>query len=187
MNNRRNSITSQAHELIENHFNKLGRPLDIAIDATCGNGHDAYFLLSLGFARLIAFDVQTQAVKATSLLCKEYATRLTLYQDCHSNITQYCDYPVDCVMFNFGYLPGAQKNLTTTADTSVMAIKQAQSLLANDGLITLLCYPGHTEGKIESELILKHLDNLSSSWIARRLTHPNDSANSPFLYLLSKT
>ena len=50
-----------AHEEWKKHL----KPGDRAIDATCGNGHDALVLSKLNLSHLYVFDIQEQAVQAT--------------------------------------------------------------------------------------------------------------------------
>lgn len=56
---------------------------------------------------------------------------------------------VRLVMFNLGYLPGGDKSLTTTATETSRAIQSAIELIAPDGLICVLAYRGHPEGRAE--------------------------------------
>lgn len=56
-------------------------------------------------------------------------------------------------MFNFGYLPGGDKTVTTTADSSVRAMQAAAALLAEGGLLTAVVYSGHPAGRTEAAAI----------------------------------
>ena len=46
---------------------------DLAIDATCGNGHDTLFLS--GFCTVIGLDIQTKAIQQTETLLKEHGKK----------------------------------------------------------------------------------------------------------------
>lgn len=88
-------------------------------------------------------------------------------------------------MFNFGYLPSGDKALTTQADTSLQALKMSLTCLADDALVTLLCYPGHPAGRLETDAIATWLETLPNHFLVT--THRGQSGvNSPILYVLTK-
>ena len=87
-------------------------------------------------------------------------------------------------MFNFGYLPKADKNITTRADTSLTAINSAIKLLGDDGLISLLCYPGHEQGNIETKAIQQSLGTLTNNMIIEQHLSQQASDQAPILYIL---
>lgn len=179
------ALTHTAHCLITAHF--ADKPRGVAVDATLGNGHDAAFLLGLDFHQVIGFDVQARALENTrQRLSDERLKTLTLVLDGHQHIEQYVSEPIDCVMFNFGYLPGGDKNNTTQSDTSITAIQRASKLLSQHGLITLLCYPGHTEGAVEHTTIKELLKSYNNDWHVD--THLSNAPNStsPILYTLKR-
>ena len=53
-------------------------------------------------------------------------------------------------VFNFGWLPGSDKTLTTRADTSIRALASALALLEQGGLLAAVVYPGHEAGRLEA-------------------------------------
>ena len=134
-----------------------------AVDATMGNGHDTLWLCQqVGqTGRVFAFDVQPEAVARTrALLEKEgVAEWASLFCSGHERMAECVDGPVDAIMFNLGWLPGAAHGVTTKAETTLAAADAALSLLAPDGLMTICVYPGHDEGARE-------LDALTA-WAAR--------------------
>ena len=177
------ALTRLAHSIIAEHFKSL--PKVLAVDATLGNGHDTEFLLRQNFARVIGFDIQAQAINATKTrLESAQLTGFKLVKDGHQNMDFYLKETIQCCMFNFGYLPKADKNITTRADTSLTAINSAIKLLGDDGLISLLCYPGHEQGNIETKAIQQALGTLTSNMIIEQhlSQQPNDQA--PILYIL---
>lgn len=180
------ALTEQAHQRVREHF--LNKPKTLAIDATCGNGHDTEFLAQLGFAKVLAFDVQKQALDATRhrISTGEFDS-VALIHDGHQNMNIYIDAQVDCLMFNFGYLPSADKTKTTQADTSIKALEIATNHLSQDGLITLLCYPGHPAGAIETKYIQNFLADLSDYWcVETHLSHA-PKPTSPILFFIKRT
>lgn len=51
-------------------------------------------------------------------------------------------------MFNLGFLPGGDKTVTTTYESTVKALGHCLNLLNFNGIVTVALYPGHTAGKI---------------------------------------
>lgn len=99
-----------------------------------GNGNDTLLLSGLcgEKGRVLAFDIQEMALANTKArLTKENAPlNYRLIQDSHANLTQYAEEETaDCIVFNFGYLPGGDHNLATKADTSIQAMEKALTLL----------------------------------------------------------
>lgn len=53
-------------------------------------------------------------------------------------------------MFNLGYLPGEDHELTTIAPETLAGLKAAAILLKSGGVLSVVCYPGHPEGEREA-------------------------------------
>lgn len=156
-------ITEWSHELFQLQVNSEG----LYIDATMGNGHDTLFLCELAgeSGKVLAFDVQEQAIMCTTKLLKEHnvENRAKLYQDSHENMDKYAEAgSVDGIYFNFGYLPGGDHNLATKADTSVKAIEKGLELLKKGGVMALCIYSGGDTGFEEKNRILEYLKKLNS-------------------------
>ena len=152
-----------AHKIIEEKVKKG----DFCIDATAGRGHDTVFLAELvgEEGRVIAFDIQQDAVDSTRALLQEkgYQDRVEVFLDSHSNMDQYAEEnTVDCITFNFGYLPGGDHSLATRGETSIQALTQALTLLKKGGMISLCIYSGGDSGFEERDQILDWLKNLDS-------------------------
>ena len=71
----------------------------------------------------------------------------------HADLADYVREPLDAAMFNFGYLPGGDKTVTTKADSSVRVMQTAAALLAEGGLLTAVVYSGHPAGRAEAAAI----------------------------------
>ena len=100
------SLTELAHKLISAHV--LNNAKGLAVDATCGNGYDTEFLAQLGHKKVIGFDVQERAIANTKRrLEKAGLTNVTLINQGHEHLITHIEQPVDCFIFNFGYLPSA--------------------------------------------------------------------------------
>ena len=89
----------------------------LCIDATCGNGGDTAFLCRLSGpeGRVLGFDIQPEAIASTRARLKKQGLTAELICDSHANLLQYGrPGTADIVMFNFGWLPGADHSIFST-------------------------------------------------------------------------
>ena len=130
---------------------------DTVIDATMGNGHDTLFLCGLvgDQGRVIAFDVQKQAVENTKKRLEEAGmlSRASLYCLGHEHMAQIAQ-SARAVVFNLGWLPGGDKRVTTRWETTKAALQSALRLLLPQGVLVLCAYPGHAEGERERQNLM---------------------------------
>ena len=130
-----------------------------AIDATMGNGHDTLWMCELAgeTGRVYAFDVQAEAVERTRRRLEEagVSERAELFCAGHERMGEFVHESVDAVVFNLGWLPGAEHGVTTHTDTTIRAVNAALELLKEDGLMTVCIYPGHDEGTRELNALLE--------------------------------
>ena len=180
------SLTDDAHALLEAHFDN--KPKQIAVDATCGNGFDTEFLANLDFLKVHAFDIQEAAINTTkNRLSKHTTTSIEVHLASHATMAKFIEHHVDCFMFNFGYLPGGDKNLTTATETTINALNVASKLLNDDGLISLMCYPGHPSGMLETQAIKTWLADLSDHFIVETHLAASPKPTAPILYIVKRT
>ena len=135
----------------------------LCIDATCGNGGDTAFLCRLvgKEGRVLGFDIQPEAIASTrqNLARKGFAAEL--HCDSHANLLQYVQPgTVDAVMFNFGWLPGADHSVFSTADSSIPALEAALAALRAGGVLSAILYSGRVIGTGEKQSILGWLQAL---------------------------
>ena len=128
-----------ALELTHEFMTKNIRPGGFCIDATAGRGKDTSFLCGLvgTTGKVIALDIQKEAVESTNALLIEcgYAEIGQAVLDSHENIANYAkEGDVDCIAFNFGWLPGGDHSVFTCPQISIAAIKQGLKLLRVGGL-----------------------------------------------------
>lgn len=164
--------------------NRLTKKEDIVVDATCGNGNDTLMLSKLA-KEVFAFDIQKDAINNTKdLLNKNAVDNVTLINDSHEYIDKYLNNyknKISLILFNLGYLPGGNKNITTNHKSTLEAIKKSINLLNKKGIILVTCYP-HAEGKKESSLII---DYLNKNNITYKIFKNTDNLNAPFLIAIS--
>ena len=139
---------------------------DTVIDATAGNGHDTVFLAEATGAagRVIAFDIQKEAILSTEARVKEagFTGRVQLCQESHALMGNHAGTgSVSAVLFNLGYLPGADHALATGGDT-IDALEVAARLLKAGGALSVVCYPGHAGGDEEARAVEEWMASLAS-------------------------
>lgn len=135
-------------------FRDIIVPGDTAIDATAGNGHDTLFLAeAVGpEGRVLAFDVQEVAIASARarIGAAGYAGRVEFFQKSHAVMAEHAaEGSVAAVVFNLGYLPGADHTVATGDDT-LTALETAARLIKNGGALSVVCYPGHEGGEDEA-------------------------------------
>lgn len=156
----------------------------ICVDATCGNGNDTLFLSEI-FEKVFAFDIQKQAIENTKNICKD-KQNIEYILDSHANIDQYVD-RIDCAVFNLGYLPKGNKEITTKADTTIEAIKKTMKLLSKTGIISIMVYEGHFEGAREAEKLKEELPKINQKeFDIVKYEFVNQINSPPYLYLIQK-
>ena len=151
-------VLRNARCLAADYMTRAVRAGDTVVDATMGNGKDTLFLCGLvgESGHVYAFDVQAEAVARTRERVAEagYASRTTLLLAGHETMAEHVAGPVQAVMFNLGWLPGAEHIVTTRTDTTLAAVQAATALIAPGGIVTVCIYPGHEEGQRELAALL---------------------------------
>jgi len=134
--------------------------IDTAIDATCGNGHDAKGIASILLgnedlflyheSELICMDIQAEACQATreKLATILHASTMKhhvqiLNQD-HAAPLPTPKHPasVGLVVYNLGYLPNSDKAFQTQIDSTLSSIADALLLVRVGGMVSIMTYPG---------------------------------------------
>ena len=174
-------------DLAHSYWKAILSPGDLVIDATCGNGLDTLYLAGLIFkegetGQLFAMDIQAIAIDKTRILLKDKLTSSALGR-IHFLHASHIQFPssiapesVKLIVYNFGYLPGGDKTLTTLVNTSLESLRNALALLTAGGAISLTCYPGHEEGALEEKALLDFCADLDPRqwscchhrWVNRR-------------------
>ena len=139
------------------------KPGDFGIDATAGKGRDTALLCRLtgDAGRVLAFDIQEAAVAQTKALLAAEGLTAEVIRDSHANMERYAvAETVDCVVFNFGRLPGGDPSIFTRSDTSVAALEAALRLLKSGGVIAIALYYGGANGYGERDAVMTWLETL---------------------------
>lgn len=153
-----------ARELVSGHVS----PGDTVVDATAGNGYDTLFLAELVGAqgRVYSFDVQSEAIVRTTgrLLSAHLLPRVRLICSGHEKLASHIKEKVSAVMFNLGYLPGADHRIVTRPETTLTALEASLEMLTPGGIITIVLYSGHAGGKEEKQIILDYCSKLEQDF-----------------------
>lgn len=149
------SAVQLCHEFLSAHL----LPGGLYVDATCGNGHDTEFLCRLAGAegRVLALDIQSAAADATNarLAAAGLAEigHAVVYD--HARLGELvAPGTADCVLFNFGWLPGADHEVHSTADSSLSALQAALDALKPRGVLAAVLYSGQVIGDSEKQAAL---------------------------------
>ncbi|MGI5893667.1 MAG: class I SAM-dependent methyltransferase [Candidatus Merdivicinus sp.] len=171
---------SLAHRFIREHVPAGG----LCIDATAGRGYDTALLCELvgETGRVIAFDIQQEALDSTRQLLesRNLHSIAELHLDSHHHMAQYADAgTVDCITFNFGYLPRGDHSICTHPETSISAIEQGLTLLKPGGIMSLCIYYGGDTGFEEKDALLQYLKTIDSKVYTVLTTEFYNRPNNP--------
>lgn len=136
-----------------------------AIDATAGNGGDTLMLCERvgSSGKVLAMDIQQQAVDNTKKLLQEngWADVAQVVKDSHACMDRYAaEESADCVVFNFGWLPGGSHDIFTQKESSLTAIEKGLNCLKPGGIMSLCVYYGRNNGYEERDAILAYVQSL---------------------------
>ena len=144
---------------------RLAEP-KLLVDATCGNGGDTAFLCRLAGkeGRVLGFDIQPEAIASTERNLAAKGLSAELRCDSHANLLQYVTPgTADAVMFNFGWLPGADHKVFSHASSSTPALEAALDALRPGGVLSAILYSGRVIGSDEKTEILNWMRTLPLS------------------------
>lgn len=161
----------------------------VLADFTMGNGHDTLYLCSLvPSGKVYAFDVQKEAVENTKKRLDDagVTAHAELILDSHANAAEYISEKIDAGMFNLGYRPGGDKTVHTMRESTVTAVKNAVEMLKKGGILVISVYPGHEEGRIEGEMLLKMLSEYDKKYYCVSHFHLVNSPDASFIIAVEK-
>lgn len=168
---------------------------DWVVDATAGNGHDSLFLAKqIGESgRLWSVDIQQQALQSTKLRLQQagvvcdYQPVLGSHAKLAELLPAEAKGKIRAVVFNLGYLPGGDQQITTQPDSTITALQQVFDLLLPQGMLAVTLYSGHPGGAEEAAAVDNWVAKLPrKQWLAWRLQLGNASHLAPRSYLIEK-
>lgn len=191
---KQSQITHWYHEIIRSQAEREG----FYIDATMGKGNDTKLLCELAKdqGRILAFDIQKEALEETEKMLNGYEIgrkmyedgRIQLILDGHEHMEMYAkSETADVICFNFGYLPGGDHRIATKVETSVEAIKKGLKILKRGGMMSLCIYSGGDTGFEEKDAILEYLRSLPArEYTVIQNTYFNRGNNPPIPVFIFK-
>jgi methylase of polypeptide subunit release factors len=183
------SLVTETHKTIQDYLPQNC----ISIDATMGNGHDTLFLAKHS-RKVYAFDIQEDALTATKLRLhknnfnNELMPEINLIHKSHEHLTHYiaADEKIGVIMFNLGYLPHGDNRIITQQNSTLAALQQSLSLLDQNGIISILAYPGHIGGKSEMQAVINWYQQLDSQAYAITIIRSSqETPTSPRLFIIT--
>ena len=181
-------LLKSARYLAQEVLSRVIVPGDTVVDATAGNGHDTEFLCRLvGETGLVyAFDIQPEAAAATEKRLSEAGLdrRARVLLSGHEHMADFVEGPIAAAVFNLGWLPGGNHQITTRWETTRTAVEAALGLLGKDGVVTVCAYPGHEEGGRELKNLreaLGALDNRKFNVLAQKFLNAGPGAPECFI------
>lgn len=168
------------HRFIRQHLPQGG----FAIDATAGNGGDTLLLCeTVGrCGRVLAMDIQPQAVENTKerLRAAGWDDTAQVVLGSHDRLSAYAlPGSADCVVFNFGWLPGGSHEIFTQKESSLAAIRQGLECLKPGGFMSMCIYYGRNNGYEERDAILEYVEGLDHRQYTVLVTRFANRINDP--------
>ena len=112
-------------------------------------------------AEIYGVDIQPEAIASTRARLEQAgvpAGQYALHCDSHAHLLQYVQPgTADAVMFNFGWLPGADHAVFSTADSSIPALQAALQAVRPGGIVSAILYSGAVIGTDEKQAVLAWL------------------------------
>ncbi len=186
---KRISVTTFVHQVLKERLQKG----NVVVDATLGNGKDALFLYSLigEDGSLYGFDIQELSIANTKELFQQTgidrARNIQLFNAGHQYMEKYVKEPIDCCIFNLGYLPGGSHSIVTRPDTTLRALEASLNLLKVGGIITIAIYYGHEGGSEEKDALLAYLTELPfEAYNVMQWQTINNQNNPPIVVVIEK-
>lgn len=171
------------------------QPGEPAIDGTAGGGVDTLFLARASGSRgtVYAFDVQEEALARTQerLRGQPDLASVKLLARSHHEMEEAVEAShhgkVAAVMFNLGYLPGADSGIITLPETTLPALDAACRLLRPGGILTAVLYPGHAGGDVEASAVERWAGSLNGAELeAVTYRFLNRQGPAPYLIAVGK-
>ena len=171
------SMVDLSHEFLKPVLHKQA----ICVDATLGQGKDTDFFLSQNVRIVYGFEIQRDVFESTKERLDDQRT--CFYNVGHEHMEEYIHEEVDAIIFNFGYFPQGDHDITTQSSSSVSAVRQALNLLKVKGRMALVMYP-HDKGKEEAICVEEFLKTQTTIQVQKVQNLLVDHC--PYLLLIEK-
>jgi len=165
---------------------------DRVIDATAGNGYDTVFLANAvgKTGKVLAFDIQPVAIRSASDRVKDAGllSRVEFFEKSHAAMAEHAEPgSIAAVMFNLGYLPGEDHEVITKSSETLVALEAAAALIRKGGILSIVCYSGHSGGDDEADAVESWMTGLGArGWRVAKYGALGTKRPAPFLLIGSK-
>jgi hypothetical protein len=140
-----------------------------------------------------AFDIQAAAIESAKARLEEHSAvgNATFFHCSHSEMQAKLPAEVSgnlaAAIFNLGYLPGGDKQITTLGTSTIEAVNQLLTLMKQGGIIVLVIYHGHEEGKAEKDEVMSFVSEIDQA-AAHVLQYQfiNQKNSPPFIIAIEK-
>ncbi len=170
----------------------------LAVDGTCGNGHDTLFLAQTllrlrpeGGTLVLSFDIQADALATARRrlddLCPTADVRFVPAG--HENLATHLppDTAFFAAMYNLGFLPGSDKRVVTRSATTLLSLQSALEHLRPGGVCAVHAYGGHAGGGEELRAVENFFAELPfDAFSVARYSFYNKPRNPEVLFLAEK-
>lgn len=184
-------LISNAVNYVKENVKKIIKEDSIVVDATIGNGYDTLFLRKQlsneGF--LYGFDIQKKAIEVTKdrLIKNACYNGVKLIHDGHENFKKYIETPVDIILYNLGYLPKGDKDITTESKKTLESVKEGMSLLKSAGVIFITVYPGHLPGALELKVLSDYFKTINQKeYAVMKVDFINYKNKPPVVFMIER-
>jgi len=173
---------------------------DTVIDATLGNGKDFVFLADLVGPKgcVMGYDIQKLAIESSKKAWLNFAAHQKNLPEIHFFRKSHEEFEdvsivlknrkikqIQAVVYNLGYLPGEEHNITTQPDTTIGSLSNALSILSNHGIVSIVSYRGHDNG-FETDAIRSFLAELNPKFYTVTELAFINRKNCPVVFWLEK-
>lgn len=178
-----NNIKALIEFFMKNYIDKI----KVAVDMTVGNGFDSKNILEiLQPEKLYCFDIQQEALDNSKILLEKYLNCELILEN-HKNFDKFVKENIDFAIYNLGYLPKGDKNITTNAEDVEESLKKLLGKLNSKGIIFITFYIGHSAGQIESLEVSKFIQKLNQKeYTILKFTFENQKNNPPYVVMIQK-
>ncbi len=172
----------------------------LAVDATCGNGHDTLFLAQTlrrlhpvfpSGGMVLAFDIQAEARENARRRLDEHglAEGVRFIPEGHETLAAHLPAGalLGAIMYNLGFLPGSNRLVTTGAATTLASLAAALEHLLPGGVCAVHAYGGHAGGAEELRAVEAFFAGLPfDAFPVARYAFGNKARNPETLFLAEK-
>ncbi len=171
------SIVELSHKILD----EFKEP-NIAIDMTCGNGHDTLFLAKKA-KKVYAFDIQNEAISNTLKLLEENKiNNVSVLKESHDLFDIFVSEKFDLAIYNLGYLPSGNHDIKTNARIVINSLEKAIEMMNSKGIIVIVIY---LHDLYESNAITDFVSNLHENFDVMKYQILNKE-QSPYIIKISK-